>query len=277
MLYVKINEEREAVGEPINETAMRRELGDNVSLPTEIKDEHINPLGFACVGETTSDLTVDKTTILKPVVVPLEDGDTLFTRTWELAPYPHAIGERVAQKWKEIRQERNKKLTETDFAASDDYFYMKDLFIAYRNQLRDISEQSDDPFLVVFPTPPHDPKNDTSLEGRKQYALYKNEELFLRGVKQSHQVETPLGFSVLSGENNYRLLKGSLEMGINLVYDTDNQQHKLSEDEMRQVVNAVEKVNQGMFERKKTFEETIVNADETTIGVVISEIKTLMS
>lgn len=272
MLFVAINENKEPVGEPITETTMRQALGSHVYLPKDIKDEHIVPLGYACVGEKYSELRNDKDTLLWPTVVPNPNGDTLFTRTWELIPYPGNVNERVENRWREIREERNVKLAETDFAASDDYFYMKDEYVAYRNALRDITQQNNDPFLVKFPPAPVDPKNDKSLSGLKKYAHYKNNEMFLRAIKQGGHVETPFGFSVVTGPDNYQLIKGSFEMGLNVVYDTTNQKHELTVDQMKSVVSVVEQETQKIFERKKSFEGAIEKATHETIDGLIVKI-----
>lgn len=275
MLYIAIDQNQNAVGEPFTEGSLRERLGHNVHLPTPIKDKDINSHGFACVESTLSDLQQDKTTYLKPTVIKNteEDADTLFTREWQLVPYPDNIDERVSRKFAEIRQKRDQLLAETDFAAADDYFYMKDVMTAYRNALRDLPEQDDDPFLISFPERPIDPKGDTSLEGLKQYALYKCEEKFRRTLYNVPPVDTGLGFSVVGGNHSYALIKGARDMGVNIVFDIDNVKRELSAEDMSTVVLAIEQHTLQSYNQKKETEAAIAAADEESIDTILRSLK----
>lgn len=54
--------------------------------------------------------------------------------------------------WQDVRTKRNKLLEETDYMANSDYS-ITDEWITYRQNLRDITEQSS-PFEITWPTKP---------------------------------------------------------------------------------------------------------------------------
>lgn len=59
--------------------------------------------------------------------------------------------------WAQVRQERNLLLTLSDWTQLPDVNLTTELkgsWASYRQQLRDITEQFDDPGKVVWPTPP---------------------------------------------------------------------------------------------------------------------------
>jgi len=59
---------------------------------------------------------------------------------------------RIEQAWDDIRVKRNKLLVETDWAAGVDVpSNIKDALIPYRNSLRNITVDYDNPEDVVFP------------------------------------------------------------------------------------------------------------------------------
>ena len=58
----------------------------------------------------------------------------------------------TAQKWGDVRVERNRKLSATDWRASSD-LTMSDDWKTYRQALRDITTQTD-PYNITWPTKP---------------------------------------------------------------------------------------------------------------------------
>lgn len=275
MLYIEIDEEGNAVNDVFTEGSLRERLGENVTLPKPIKDTHINALGYACVDSVLTELKQNKDTLLKPVFMKNKDPEeeAMFTREWEIVPYPEDISERVERKRGEIREERDRLLSDTDFAGSDDNLYMKDEYVAYRNALRDLPQQNEDPFLIEFPVRPVDQKYAMDLEGKKNYAFSKNEERFRRALSDVKGVDTGLGFLVLGNRQNYELLKGSRDIGINIAFDTDNNRHELSDEDMIKVANSIEIYYQTAFETKKTTEDRIKDSTEDIIDEIIDEIK----
>ena len=60
---------------------------------------------------------------------------------------------RAAEDWIQLRDERNKKLAETDFMANSDY-PITDAWKTYRQALRDITSSYKNLSEVVWPTKP---------------------------------------------------------------------------------------------------------------------------
>ena len=63
-----------------------------------------------------------------------------------------------AQPWKELREERNKRIARTDYLAIPDYPHateeVKQAWLDYRQALRDLPANTTDPENPVWPTPP---------------------------------------------------------------------------------------------------------------------------
>tara|TARA_B110000971_G_C19890866_1_gene445234 strand:- start:77 stop:439 length:363 start_codon:yes stop_codon:yes gene_type:complete len=63
-----------------------------------------------------------------------------------------------AQPLKELREERNRRITQTDYLATIDYPHAtpekKQEWFDYRQALRDLPSTTEDPTNVVWPTPP---------------------------------------------------------------------------------------------------------------------------
>ena len=61
-----------------------------------------------------------------------------------------------AQPWKELREERDKRLTESDKFATVDYPYateeVKQAYVEYRQALRDLPATTEDPSNITWPT-----------------------------------------------------------------------------------------------------------------------------
>ena len=65
---------------------------------------------------------------------------------------------------KELRQERNRRLAEVDWVFSSDYHISseeRDVWVAYRQALRDLPSVTEDPTNPVWPTKPPIPKGTT--------------------------------------------------------------------------------------------------------------------
>lgn len=64
------------------------------------------------------------------------------------------ILDQKSKKWVEIREERNKKLAKLDYIigiAFENAFTLSDKFKEYRQALRDLPEDFDDPFNITWP------------------------------------------------------------------------------------------------------------------------------
>ena len=68
------------------------------------------------------------------------------------------------QPWKELRQERNRRLAEVDWIFSEDYHIgdkERGIWLAYRKALRDLPSTTEDPTNPVWPEKPSTPSGTT--------------------------------------------------------------------------------------------------------------------
>jgi hypothetical protein len=87
---------------------------------------------------------------------PVWDGDKWIESWSEIDASAEEIEERLARQWERIRRERNRFLADSDwtqFVDSPLSAEKKAEFQAYRQELRDITEQPD-PFDIWFPEAP---------------------------------------------------------------------------------------------------------------------------
>lgn len=87
--------------------------------------------------------------------------------------------------WKNIRQERNRRLAEVDWVFSTDY-QMEDgersVWVAYRQALRDLPSVTEDPTNPMWPTKPSTPKGttlDVNLKSIKDRELSENAQIVI--------------------------------------------------------------------------------------------------
>ena len=87
--------------------------------------------------------------------------------------------------FKELRQERNRRLAEVDWVFSTDY-QMEDgersVWVAYRQALRDLPSVTEDPTNPVWPTKPSTPKGttlDVNLKSIKDRELSEKSQITL--------------------------------------------------------------------------------------------------
>ena len=60
----------------------------------------------------------------------------------------------MQQQWKSVRNDRNRKLAETDYLALSDNT-LTDPYKAYRAELRQIPQSQSDPFKITWPAKPN--------------------------------------------------------------------------------------------------------------------------
>lgn len=76
--------------------------------------------------------------------------DGVWYEQWELEPYTQ---EQIDEQWAAVRAERNEKLAACDWTQLPDAPVDREAWATYRQELRDITLQSD-PFNIIWPTPP---------------------------------------------------------------------------------------------------------------------------
>ena len=59
----------------------------------------------------------------------------------------------TAEKWKDVRRDRNRRLEETDYLALGDNT-LTDPYKAYREELRQVPQSQSDPFKIIWPEKP---------------------------------------------------------------------------------------------------------------------------
>lgn len=72
------------------------------------------------------------------------------TKTWADI---RSAQEKIADEWFRVRERRNRLLTASDFSQLPDSPRNRQAWAAYRQELRDITQQPD-PFNLAWPTPP---------------------------------------------------------------------------------------------------------------------------
>ena len=103
------------------------------------------------------------------------NGDDYESLIWydERNTLPKPTLEELTEKWnghlaaqplKELRQERNRRLAEVDWVFSADYHIASEergVWVAYRQALRDLPSEAEDPTNPMWPTKPSIPKGTT--------------------------------------------------------------------------------------------------------------------
>jgi|TARA_R110000803_G_scaffold1153_1_gene3803 hypothetical protein len=115
--------------------------GNNVFLKT---------LGWLPV--ITNTITILTNEVRDEDVITINDNDvTVDEKKRTMTDYE--IADRLAGQWESLRFERNELLTETDWMAASDRT-MSDAEAVYRQTLRDLPANTDDPSNPIWPTKP---------------------------------------------------------------------------------------------------------------------------
>jgi len=128
-----------------------REAYPNVSLPAELSEEALSDWGVYSVISTQIPNDYTKNIIEGTPI--LTDG--VYYQNWVTTNATDSeINYRLENQWEEIRLIRNQLLTECDWTQLSDVSQtIKDLWTAYRQQLRDITNQQN-PFNIEWPIKP---------------------------------------------------------------------------------------------------------------------------
>ena len=152
MKYLRIID-GEPTGELVSYQYMVKEINSrNITLPNIITSEVIESLGYLSLESpiVPTGYKMKYNTFLKDIIKKDSNGVYYRDLIEDTLPEEKALV-RKERKWKEVRAKRDKLLLETDFSQVNDsknnYIYEE-----YRQLLRDIPQNYDDPFLVEFPT-----------------------------------------------------------------------------------------------------------------------------
>ena len=147
-MYLRIIEENINYPYSVNNL---RESYPNVSLPAELSDEALIEWDMYVV--TPTPIPSDYTKNITEGTPTLIDGK--YYQTWNQVDASETeISYRIENQWEEVRVLRNQLLTECDWTQlADISSEIKELWITYRQDLRNITNQSN-PFNIIWPTKP---------------------------------------------------------------------------------------------------------------------------
>ena len=123
----------------------------NVSVPLTATSAQLQELGIYEVKPVTPPIVTANQTLTDgtPVLV-----GGAWTQNWVVVDAsPAEVAARVDAQWVEVRSQRNAMLTACDWTQLPDVPVDATVWAAYRQALRDITQQSD-PFAIVWPQPP---------------------------------------------------------------------------------------------------------------------------
>ena len=89
-------------------------------------------------------------------VDPSVQGDNMLVVNGELLPVPQETleAEELERYWKKFKRERNIRLQRSDWTQVPDAPVDSPAWATYRQELRDLPDNTTDPREVVWPTPP---------------------------------------------------------------------------------------------------------------------------
>lgn len=126
----------------------------NTSFPADINvfNDCVGEFGYAVVSPTPSPIVDYTKNVSKGDPIETENG---YQQTWVISnASQEEIAERTAQKASEIREERNILLLTSDWTQLSDAPVDSSAWATYRQELRDISSQTEFPWNVIWPTEP---------------------------------------------------------------------------------------------------------------------------
>ena len=138
---------------PYTITDLRRN-NPNVSFPVFPSDEALEGFGVFRVFSITPPAYDDSSQVLTEGVPVFNSDDARWEQTWSVRDMTaDEIAARTAQQWQQVREQRNDLLTACDWTQLPDAPVDAVAWAAYRQALRDITDQAD-PFNIVWPISP---------------------------------------------------------------------------------------------------------------------------
>ena len=130
-----------------------KQVHPELSLPFPLLPEHIEPHGYGCYDFSMPPEhgVFEKLEEVAPVKSP-ENG--VYYQTRIVVPMnEEEIAQRTEAQWTSVRNQRNAKLAACDWTQLPDAPVDATDWAAYRQELRDITNQPD-PFNIVWPQEP---------------------------------------------------------------------------------------------------------------------------
>ena len=123
----------------------------NTSLPVSLTQDDFNALGIDPVFEAPQPEHTQFQVVYRDGVEQIEGK--WYTKYGVSDMDQEAIDAMTAAQWESVRAERNKKLADCDWTQLPDAPVDAAAWAAYRQELRDITTQTD-PFNITWPTEP---------------------------------------------------------------------------------------------------------------------------
>lgn len=139
-------------GESVSETSFRL-MHPNISFSQSLSASDVEPFGFAIYEYTDAPETEQYQKAIE--VEPVKNEDGVYLQTWALADMSN--DERLIEnerKSNDVRAQRNRLLTNSDWTQLADSTADKNAWATYRQALRDITQQAGFPFDVDYPSKP---------------------------------------------------------------------------------------------------------------------------
>ena len=142
----------QATGDVIQDYEFR-ELFKNTSFPADISSQTYESFGYDPV------LKGPQPTLIPPYQYAQRDGvieidGQWFTHYIAVTPNDDQKAAMDAMQASTVRSERNRRLTACDWTQLPDAPVDRDVWAAYRQELRDVSSQTGFPWNVVWPSEP---------------------------------------------------------------------------------------------------------------------------
>jgi len=124
----------------------------NTSFPTRMTDDLYEQYGVYRVQPTPKPI-IDWD---KNLVMEVDTINNKWVQTWNIVDISEwEKEERISQQWDNVRELRNTLLNQSDWTQLEDVMIENKMeWRVYRESLRNITEQSDNPFDIVWPTKP---------------------------------------------------------------------------------------------------------------------------
>jgi leucyl aminopeptidase (aminopeptidase T) len=122
-----------------------------VSFPRVIPDDTLAEYDVYPVAETPA----PEITHAQNVAEAFEQIGGVWTQTWTVTDASaDEIAQRVGAQWREVRAERNARLSACDWTQLADAHVSAVAWANYRQALRDLPQVQEDPFNIVWPDEP---------------------------------------------------------------------------------------------------------------------------
>ena len=148
MAYILINQHTGDITYPYSIAQLRND-NPGVSFPQQISSETLASWNVFPVEETPFPVVDYNQNVIEAEP---ENVNGIWVRSWNVVTATQAeVDKRIAEQWVNVREERNDKLSSTDWTQLPDAPESSWDWKKYRQALRDVTLQVD-PFNIVWPT-----------------------------------------------------------------------------------------------------------------------------